>query len=157
MALYKTNSGTLTIHTTNTFTGSTIVSNGTLLVHGSLDQSAVTVRNSGTLGGTGRFGNGVTVHAGGLIAPGDGAANAGVLTITNGLTQSGGARNRFDLSDDPGGTNDRAEVIGNLTLSGINTLEMNLLNGPLANGDYVLFNYSGTFFREPGQLNCRWR
>ena len=43
MTLNKTGSGTLTLNTTNNFSGGTTVSNGTLIVNGSLSQSTMTV------------------------------------------------------------------------------------------------------------------
>lgn len=146
MALTKTNTGTLTINTTNTFTGNTTVSNGTLLVHGALNASAATVRASGAIGGNGRLGNGLTVFTGGTITPGNGNGSPGALTITNGLTLSGGTTNRFDLSDDPSGvtkTNDVIRVIGDLNLSGVNIIRCSLLDGLPGNGVYTLFTYTG--------------
>ena len=123
-----------------------MASNGTLLVHGTLVQSPVTVRAGGTIGGSGRLGLAPTLQTGSSIAPGNGIGGAGTLTVSNSLTESGGVINQFDLSDDPTGlvkTNDQIRVIGNLNLSGVNTLQVNLLDGPLANGDYTLITYSG--------------
>ncbi len=147
MSLFKTNTGTLTINNTNSYTGNTIVSNGTVLVHGSLRQSAVTVRSGGSIGGNGTLGNGVTVFSGGSIVPGGGVGSPGTLTITNHLTLSGGVTNRFDLSDDPTGTlksNDAIHIVGNLNLSGVNTIRVSLLDGLPGNGVYTLFKYTGT-------------
>jgi autotransporter-associated beta strand protein len=147
MTLVKAGSGTLALDTTNSFTGGTMVSNGTLLVHGALLQSAVTVRSGGVLGGNGRLALFPTLLAGAALAPGNGIGGAGTFTVTNGLTESGGITNFFDLSDDPTGlakTNDQIKVIGNLTLSGTNVIKVNLLNGPLANGVYTLITWSGT-------------
>ena len=118
-----------------------------LTVDGTLNVSAVTVLSGGSAGGSGRFGNGLTAQRGGSVIAGDGIGTPGTLIITNGLTEIGSVINRFDLSDDPTAlvkTNDQIRVIGNLNLSGVNTIQVNLLNGPLANGDYVLFTYSGT-------------
>jgi autotransporter-associated beta strand protein len=146
MGLNKTNTGTLTINTTNTYTGNTTVSNGAVLVNGSLNQSAVLVRSRGTIGGTGRLGAGLTVFSGGSITPGNGNGSPGTLTITNGLTLFGGTTNRFDLSDDPTGlskTNDVIRVIGDLNLSGVNTIRVSLLDGLPGNGLYTLFTYTG--------------
>jgi autotransporter-associated beta strand protein len=146
MGLNKTNTGSLTINTTNTYTGNTTVSNGAVLVNGSLNQSAVLVRSRGTIGGNGRLGAGLTVFSGGSITPGNGNGSPGMLTVTNGLTLSGGTTNRFDLSDDPTGlnkTNDVIRVIGDLNLSGVNTIRVSLLDGLPGNGLYTLFTYTG--------------
>ncbi len=146
MSLIKTNTGALTINNTNSYTGNTIISNGAVLVNGALNQSAVQVRQRGTIGGNGRLGNGLTVFTGGSITPGNGNGAPGTLTITNGLTLSGGTTNRFDLSDDPTGTsktNDVIRIIGDLNLSGVNTIRVSLLDGLPGNGLYTLFTYSG--------------
>lgn len=148
MVLSKTGVGTLTLNNMNSFTGATVISNGTLLVHGSLNGSAVTVQSGGTIGGSGRLGQGLTVRPGGAIAPGNGLNGPGTLTISNGLTETGGALNRFELSNDPTGlvkTNDQLRIVGNLSLSGSNSLYVTLLDGPLANGLYKLITYSGSF------------
>jgi autotransporter-associated beta strand protein len=145
--LNKSGSGTLTLANTNNGFGSVTVSNGTLLVDGSLSQSTVTVRSGATVGGSGRFGSAVALDSGASLAPGHGIGSPGLLTITNGLALWGGVNLRFDLSDDPTGTvktNDQINIInGNLLLSGTNTIVVTLLNGPLANGDYVLITYTG--------------
>ncbi|MEY4386404.1 MAG: hypothetical protein RLY20_1687 [Verrucomicrobiota bacterium] len=144
--LNKSGTGTLSLANTNSFTGALSVSNGTVLVNGSLLQSLVTVFSGGTLGGNGRVGLAPTLSGGARLAPGNGVGGAGVLTVSNGLTEFGGVINLFDLSDDPTGlskTNDQIRVQGNLNLAGTNTIQVNLLDGPLANGDYTLITYSG--------------
>jgi autotransporter-associated beta strand protein len=145
MTLSKTNTGTLTINTTNNFTGATTVSNGTLLVHGALNSSAVTVRASGTIGGNGRLGSSVTVQSGGQTAPGNGIGGPGTLTISNSLTIANNVTHRFDISDDPNGTsktNDLINIVGTLNVTGTNFIRVNLLDGPLADGTYPLFKYT---------------
>src|SRR5262249_24749674 len=55
--------------------------------------------------------------------------------------------NRFDLSRDFTGTtnaNDRVDVIGNLTLSGTNVIQINSLDGYLGGGVYPLITYTGS-------------
>jgi rhamnogalacturonan endolyase len=144
MTLAKTGPGTLTINTTNSFTGATSVTNGALILNGALNASAVTIRSGATLGGTGRLGAGLTMLSGSFLAPGNGA---GTITITNTLTQSGGVTNRFDLSDDPTGTlktNDLIKVFGNVALSGTNTIFVNPLDGSLEAGIYPLIQFTGT-------------
>jgi autotransporter-associated beta strand protein len=147
MTLNLTGAGTLMLNTTNNFSGPTTVSNGTLLVNGSVSQSAVTVLSSGTIGGGGSLGLAPTLNSGANISPGNGIGTAGTLTIASSLAESGGIINRFDLSNDPTGlvkTNDQIKVIGTLTVSGKNTIQVNLLDGPLLNGTYTLIKY-GSF------------
>jgi autotransporter-associated beta strand protein len=152
MGLVKAGIGALTINTTNSYTGATTVSDGSLWVNGSLNQSPVTVRGSlwglGRIGGTGRLGQGLAMQTGASLIPGNGTNAAGTFTITNGLTEPGGVVNYFDLSDDPTGvtrTNDLIKINGNLSLSGINRIQVNLLNSSLPlNTAYPLFQYSGT-------------
>ena len=124
-----------------------MVNSGTLLVNGSLNASPVTVASGGQIAGNGRLGQGLAMQAGGGMLPGNGANDIGILTITNGLLESGSVTNYFDFSDDPRGTfrtNDLIKIVGNLTLSGINTIAANLMNGPLPGGVYTLIQYSGT-------------
>jgi len=144
MTLGKTGPGTLTINTTNSFTGATGVTNGALIVNGTLAGSAVTVRSGALLAGTGRLGAGLTLQGGSLLAPGNGA---GTITVTNTFTESGGVTNYFDLSSDPTGTlatNDLIKVIGNVVLAGTNTFVINPLDGDLSPGVYPLIQYTGT-------------
>ena len=145
MTLNKTGSGTLTLNTTNNFSGGTTVSNGTLIVNGSLSQSTMTVLSGGTLGGNGSLGLAPVLNSGANISPGNDIGGAGTLTISNSLTEAGSVINRFDLSDDPTGlvkTNDQIKVTGTLAVSGNNQIRVNLLNGPLLNGVYTLFQYT---------------
>ena len=145
MTLNKTGSGTFTLNTTNNFTGATTISNGALIVNGSLSQSAVTVFNGGAIGGGGSLGVPPVLNSGANLSPGNGFGGAGTLTINSALTESGGVINRFDLSNDPTGlikTNDQIKVAGTLTVSGKNTIRVNLPDGPLANGAYTLIKYA---------------
>jgi len=151
MTLNLTGVGTLTLNTTNNFSGPTTVSNGTLLVNGSVSQSPVTVLGGGTIGGGGSLGIPPTLNSGANISPGNGIGAAGTLTVTGSLTESGGIINLFDLSNDPTGlvkTNDQIKVTGALIVSGKNTIQVNLLDGPLLNGTYTLIKY-GSFSGSP--------
>jgi autotransporter-associated beta strand protein len=148
MALTKTNTGTLTVNTTNNYAGGTTVGGGALLVNGVLLNSPVTVLSGGAGGGSGILGNGLAVRSGGAVIAGNGVGAPGTLTLTNALTESGGATNHFDLSDDPTGlvkTNDQIRIVGDLNLAGVNTLQINLLDGPPGDGVYTLFTYTGEF------------
>lgn len=145
MALGKGGLGTLTLANTNTFGGSTTVSNGTLRVNGGLSSSVVTVKAGATVGGSGTLGAGLLVEAGGMVAPGNAA---GTLNIANSMTESGGATNLFELSDDPAGvsgTNDELNILGDLNLSGANVIDVKALAGELGVGTYTLIKYAGSF------------
>jgi autotransporter-associated beta strand protein len=148
MSLTKAGTGTLTVNTTNSFSGPTVVWEGGLIVNGRLAQSPVTVKRSlwldSHVGGTGVFGGGVTVESASGISPGAVAGAAGTLTISNALIETGGAVNHFDLSNDPSGSsNDLIIVEGDLVLSGLNRIRINPLDGSLAYGTYELIRYSG--------------
>jgi len=149
----KAGQGTLTINTTNTFTGITTVAEGTLMVNGSIDDSPLTVERHGTpegparVGGSGRLGAGLTIQLGCGLIVGSGTNLAGTLTISNNLTEVDRVLNQFDLSSDPTGavkTNDTVHLIGNLILTGTNIIEVRSLDNALGGGVYPLITYSGT-------------
>lgn len=159
MPLTKVGAGSLTLSGSHTFSGQTTVWDGALLVNGSLLQSPVTIYGGtwggagacgltgGRVGGSGTFGGGVTLQYGAALTPGAGMGAAGTMTITGTLAEMAGAVACFDLSDDPAGethANDRINVIGNVVLSGTNTLFINRLNSVLTPGTYTLLTYTGT-------------
>ncbi|HEX3019034.1 MAG TPA: autotransporter-associated beta strand repeat-containing protein, partial [Chitinispirillaceae bacterium] len=79
--IIKNGPGTMALSSVNTYTGSTVVSNGTLLVNGSTSSSSqVTVNKSGVIGGSGIIGGSVSVADSGAISPG----NNGIGTLTTG-------------------------------------------------------------------------
>ncbi|WP_050028141.1 autotransporter-associated beta strand repeat-containing protein [Verrucomicrobium sp. BvORR034] len=83
--LTKTSTGTLVVEGTNTYSGSTTVSQGVLQVGrlnaGSIT-SAATVQSTATLAGTGTVNGSVNLNAGGILAPGDnGGSGSGTLVI----------------------------------------------------------------------------
>ena len=158
--LLKTGSGTVILSATNSYSGSTIISNGTIQVSttGSIssctnmfvnggatfDVSQVTgftLTPSQTLSGRGTVLG--SVVANGTIAPG---ASAGTLTFNNDLTLNG--TTVMEVSNDGVLTNDLVNVSGTLTYGG--TLRV-VFNGttPLAvNDTFDLFNWgsrSGSF------------
>ncbi len=151
--LFKAGSGKLTLANTNTFTGGTFVSGGQLIVNGALPSSAVVVEARGEpwgrarIGGGGTLGAGLTVQRDCGVIVGPGTNSPGTLTVSNGVTELGGVVNQFDLYNDPNGvtrTNDRIAIIGNLTLTGTNIIEVTLPDGGLGAGVYPLFTYTGT-------------
>ena len=87
--MVKGGAGTLTLATTNTYTGSTLVNSGMLQVNGSLPSGAVTVATNAVLSGTGMIYGPTTTQAGGILQPGLGGTNLATLTISNSLNLSG--------------------------------------------------------------------
>jgi autotransporter-associated beta strand protein len=166
MKLTKAGAGALTVTGDHTFTGKTTVWDGALLVNGSLQQSPVTVwggtwggalaagKTGGRIGGTGQFGQPVTIKYRGAVSPGAGVNYPGVITFGGGLALEDGSALVLDFSDDPTGvikTNDLINVTGSLTVTGTNHIVINRLNTNLPPGTvYPLINYSGTL---SGSLN----
>lgn len=149
--------GTNTYTGTNTSSGATIISNGDLVLGASgLMSCAITMAGKGifdvsqnpafalnqTLSGSGTV-TGALAAASGTIYPG-GTSGAGTLTFLSGLTESGGINNQFTLST-PTGTNDLINVVGNLTLTGVNDIVLSEFGGgTIPPGTYPLIAYSGT-------------
>jgi autotransporter-associated beta strand protein len=150
MSLVKAGAGILSIYNTNSYTGPTALTEGVLFIQGTLSQSPLTAHGSvwgSQLLGSGRLGGGASLSAGTTLIPGLGIGVPGTITISNQLTEVNEVVNLFDLSSDPTGTlgiNDRVNVVGNVTLSGTNIIEVNMLDGFLNDGVYPLFTYSGT-------------
>ena len=135
VALTKTGSGTVTLTASNTYTGTTTVSDGKLAVNGSIASSAVTVTNAGVLGGSGLVGT-TTIQNGGTIAPGN---SPGTLSITGNLVWNNGGNydwEIFNLADSPGTNWDLINVSGSLDLTNlagpfnINVLSLSGTNTP---------------------------
>jgi fibronectin-binding autotransporter adhesin len=134
--LVKIGPGTLTLSATNTYSGSTIVSNGTLLVSGSLGTNGVNVATAdSTLAGTGTIGGSVVNT--GTIAPGT-TTTCGLLNCLANVTNGGASTNAMKL-DINNATNDTLSVSGTLTYGG--TLSVDFLSGaPGAGSSFKLFS-----------------
>jgi autotransporter-associated beta strand protein len=132
-SLTKIGSGTLLMTGSNSYAGSTTVSQGGLVVDGPL-VSLVTVNSGGTLGGTGSL-TSVTVNPGGHLAPGD---PPGLLNIIGTLTLLPGAVMDYQL-DTPDDSDEVYMPFGTLALNGQQFGDINFT--PLAGfapGDYTL-------------------
>jgi len=161
-ALLKIGAGTMLLAATNTYTGSTTISNGVLAlgVGGSLastniviesgatfDVSAITysLASGVTLSGSGTVkGNVATASTTSVILPG---ASVGTLTFNNNLDLSAGGSVTFDLNTSASSGNDSIAVGGNLTLGSSDTITLNALGGSAnldTTTDYVLFQVTGS-------------
>ncbi len=156
VSLVKSGNSTWNLSGSNTYTGPTTVNQGTLRVNGThTGASTYTVNTGGTLGGTGTIttaGNaGVTVAAGGKLAPG---ASIGTLTMnlgTGSLDISGAvaAASSQSMQFEIGATGDKVVLSGTTGLNiGTGVLEFNDftfldVNG-ITTGTYTLFDSSTT-------------
>ncbi len=156
--LTLTNAGTLVqlasaLNASN-FTGNLVVNGGTLILGSAnalagpntitvgsgatFDASAAgfNLANGQTFAGSGTVTGTVTAGTGSKLSPGGVGASANLAM--SGLTLSGGATLSYDFS---GTTNDVIVVNGNLTPSGVTSIQLN--NAP-APGTYTLIAVSGT-------------
>ncbi len=156
-ALNKSGDGLVTLHVTNSYTGNTLINGGTLRLAatGSISNIAtispaagatldaspaggLLIKPGQTLGGSGNVTGVVGVDNGAAIAPGD-VGTVGTLTLSGGLAVTNGNL-KFDLSDQTATGNDLLVMNGLLDLAGMNTVQVNLLSGGLAAGDYTLIS-----------------
>ncbi|MCX6896599.1 MAG: autotransporter-associated beta strand repeat-containing protein [Verrucomicrobia bacterium] len=135
--LVKLGAGILTMTNLNTYTGSTVVSNGTLRLEQTNYSPVITVKSGATLGGNG-FLRSVAVEAGGTLAPG---ASVGTLSLTN-LTLAATATSSFEFNGNV--ANDLVNVGGDLTPGGSTITITNISANPMPRGYYRLINYLGT-------------
>lgn len=127
--LTKIGTGTLTLTTNNTYSGTTTVSNGTLLVNnatGSGTGSGSVVVTNATLGGVGFISGAVTLQANSTLAPGTNTVAGGILTCAGGLTLAAGVTNAFDCT---ASTCDSVAVTGALAIQGANTVALTFTGG----------------------------
>jgi autotransporter-associated beta strand protein len=167
VTLLKVGTGTLTLTGTNTYSGSTTVSNGVLALSDGgmigasptlnvvsntvLDASgrtdgAITLNTDQTLLGEGTVRGSVIAAAGSTVAPGAASGFIGKLLITNALTFQSGSTNAMDL-DTVNATNDVISGLASITFGG--TLAVGGDYFSVTNGSsFRLFNaafYQGAF------------
>lgn len=123
LGIIKAGAGTQTFSGNNTYTGATQINGGMLRITGRLGGTAVTVGTSGALGGNGTIGGLVTLTgAGSAINLQDG--QSGTLTLSAGLTLTGGNALSFDL----GTTGDQVALTGGTYTFTSGVATINLLN-----------------------------
>ena len=134
--------GTVVLSGVNTYTGSTLVSQGTLEVDSSAGTGDTAVESSGFLQGTGTLAATTTIDAAGTLSPGNGV---GTIHFTN-LTLANFSTVNFELGA-PGttgsGVNDYIIVSGDLNL-GSSIFNFTGLAG-FSTGTYRLIDYSGVY------------
>ena len=153
-------SGTVSLDATNTYTGSTVVSNATLALRGNASiastaiiltatnstlnasgraNSTLTLASSQTLSGLGTVNGSLSNAVGSTVSPG--LAGIGNLTVTNGNVSLKGTA-AMDLNKSVAPSNDVLVVSGNVTYGG--TLSLNI-TGSLAAGDNFKLFSAGTY------------
>jgi autotransporter-associated beta strand protein len=138
LALIKTGTNPLTLSGTNTYTGSTVVSNGTLLMSGSMaGPGAVEVRTGATLGGNGTIGGPVNVEIGGNLAPG--LTSIGTLSVTTNLTLASGSQTLVEI-DAALGSSDLVTGLTNITYGGTLVVSNVSLTVVTNNQTFTLFS-----------------
>jgi autotransporter-associated beta strand protein len=149
-SLSKSGGGTWAITGTNTYTGTTAVSNGKLLVNNTSGSGTgsgdVTVASGATLGGTGSLTGAVTV-TGGTLSPG-----ASVESFSTGAVTLAGGTFEYETNHRalPAAAGDLLIANGNLTLTG--TVNLTLTDLALPTGAFTansttltLIQYAGTW------------
>lgn len=155
LGLSKTGGAVQTLNGTNTYTGPTTISDGTLFVKNSLTTSplitvtspgilnvttnGLTVGSGSTLAGTGTVQGSVTQVAGANLTPGT-LGTTGTLAI-GALNLSSGANLNLDVLT--GGSSDRVNVAGALTLPAGQVINVNLAGtgAGTPGATYTLFTY----------------
>jgi autotransporter-associated beta strand protein len=133
--LTDNDTGTLTIQTTNDYTGDTIINAGTVLVNGGLGVTTVTVNSPATLGGNGTILGPVTIQPGASFSPG---TSIGTMAISNNLVLASGSTSVFEANLDTGAYD---KVTGLRTVSYDGTLSLVLSGRPVTATDtFKLFS-----------------
>ena len=118
----KTGDGTVTLSTSNSFTGGVTVNAGTLDLTGTLATGGtLTVNVGGKLTGSGTTQKSLALAAGGVVSP------AGTLTATS-IQWNAGGRMAVNL------TGDRLAITGSLTKSGTGAFVFDFMPGTLTVG-----------------------
>lgn len=153
MELWKSQNGRLILNGDHTYTGKTVISEGTLELNGSL-QSKVYIKAKGTLAGNALLDENIDVEAGlneegGRFSPGTDSAPYGKIQINSDLVLGGGVFIEMNLQTLLPGTetaataSDSMVINGQLTLSGINTLNIKTSEEKPLAGRYPLVFWKG--------------
>ncbi|TAL04780.1 MAG: hypothetical protein EPO07_04725, partial [Verrucomicrobia bacterium] len=141
------NAGTLALDGSGSLPSSAIIAVGT---GATFDTGpGFTLNSAKILRGTGTVTNNFTAASGSFIKPADDGV-IGTLTFTNNLTESGGAKNNFDITSPA--VADQIVVGGTLDISaGVDPVNVSFVGSPTV-GTYQLFKY-GTLVGDTNNLS----
>ncbi|MDZ4848114.1 MAG: autotransporter-associated beta strand repeat-containing protein [Pirellulaceae bacterium] len=126
-SLNKQGVGSLVLTNSNTYTGTTTISNGTLLVNNTIGSGtgtgAVTVQTGAVLGGSGSIAGNTTFQSGSTHSPGNSPA---IQTFSSDLTYSSGSTFVWELLSSGNATIDRGVEYDGVNVGGLMTTEANV-------------------------------
>jgi len=145
MELKKIGAGVLKLSNNNNFSGATTVWDGEFYNNGNLANSEVATKSFVKLGGSGIFGQNVTLGNLSTVYPGNIAGQAAKLTFKSNVTEAGMVNYFFDvvLTNNIVTTHDTLIIDGNWVTSSKSIINLNVQNGSLPAGNYVLIKCSG--------------
>ena len=146
MELKKTGTGILKLNNLNNFTGSTTLYDGEFYNNGLLVNSEVAARSFVKMGGSGVYGNHVTLSNLTTLSPGNAAGEIAKITFQKDLRELGAVSYVVDMNIANGkvSANDTIIINGNWILSGKSSFSLNVINGTLTAGTYKLMHCNGT-------------
>lgn len=152
MELRKIGSGVMKLNNNNSFTGKTSIWDGAFYNNGNLAGSEVFVHPFAKVGGNGIFGKQLNVNQLSVVEIGASEKTAGKLTLMKSLKESGKVSYNFDFVSSNGKivANDTLVINEDWLTDGKGVFNLNVLNGTLVVGEYVLIQCKGTV---SGDLN----
>ncbi len=145
MELKKIGAGVLKLSNNNNFTGGTTIWDGEFYNNGNLNNSEVNIKSFVKLGGSGVFGNNVTVGNLSSVSPGNAINETSKLTFNKNLTETGVVSYNFDviISNNVVTSHDTIIIEGNWNTISKGIINLNVQNGSLPAGNYVLIKCKG--------------
>lgn len=152
MELKKIGAGVLKLSNNNNFTGGTTIWDGEFYNNGYLANSEVRIEPFVKFGGSGVFGKNVTIATQTTLSPGNNAGETATLTFKKNLTETGLVTYNFDivLTNNIVTSQDTLIIEGDWNNSSRSAIKLNVLNGSLIAGNYVLVKCKGNV---TGDLN----
>jgi autotransporter-associated beta strand protein len=139
--LTKSGPNIMTLATSNSFSGTTMINAGTLVLNGVLSGSLTNAAGA-TIGGAGT--NAGTVYVGGTIQPSAVSGTPTIFTSGGDLDLSAGATLKFNLNGsdntEGGGINDLLEVGGNFNANN-NVISLTFAGVPQTGVPYTIIDY----------------